>query len=77
MNTAFKVAFGAFVASLLVTVILGLRRVWLSVPPSELEEQILISSVIVLFATLFYIPVGEAMHRVLSDRRLSRNDVRD
>jgi antibiotic biosynthesis monooxygenase (ABM) superfamily enzyme len=68
MKLALKIAFVLFIVSLIVTVLLCLRMAW-GDGPSKLEMRILATSVIIMLATLFFIPVGEAMNRVMSNDR--------
>jgi hypothetical protein len=67
MKQSIIVAFAVFVVSLLVSVVLGLYILWYDpAPNSPGIWRILATSLVIMLAALFYVPVGEAMNRVLS-----------
>lgn len=67
MKLSLVIAFIIFVVSLIVSVVVGLQIIWQNENRTSTETiRFLATSIVIMLAALFYIPVGEAMNRVLS-----------
>jgi hypothetical protein len=69
MKLSLIIAFIVFVVSLLASVVFGLWIVWLGPDLARYTDlwRYLGTSIILMLAALFYVPVGEAMNRILID----------
>jgi hypothetical protein len=78
MKISLVFAFIVFVISLGTTVVIALQMIWRDdrLPPSPEYWRMLGTSVVIMLAALFYIPVGEAMNRILSSSQKSSSDER-
>ncbi len=72
MKLSLILAFIVFVISLAVSVVIVLQIIW-QIPnePSPQRMRFLGTSIVIMLAALFYIPVGEAMNRIVSQGRKS------
>ncbi len=76
MKLSLIAAFIVFVISLIISVVVGLQMIWQDPrqPTASESSQILATSIVIMLAALFYIPVGEAMNRILSTGSKSSSD---
>ena len=76
MKLSLIAAFIVFVISLIISVVVGLQMIWQDPrqPTASKSSQILATSIVIMLAALFYIPVGEAMNRILSTGSKSSSD---